>query len=105
MTGPDPVPPVSGAPNACWRIALLGGLSAERVGHVVTHFETRKAGALLAYLAFYADRGHPREVLAELLWPDEDPDATRARLRQALAALRRALEPAQRDADREFGAP
>jgi hypothetical protein len=49
-----------------WRIELLGALSAERDGRVVTHFETRKAGALLAYLAFYADRRHPRDVLAEL---------------------------------------
>jgi DNA-binding SARP family transcriptional activator len=75
-----------------WRIELLGALSAERDGRVVTHFETRKAGALLAYLAFYADRRHPRDVLAELLWPDEDPDATRPRLRQALASLRRVLQ-------------
>jgi DNA-binding SARP family transcriptional activator len=65
---------------------------------VVTHFETRKAGALLAYLAFYPDRRHPREVLAEMLWPDEDPEATRARLRQSLASLRRALEQTTDDA-------
>src|SRR5690348_6620829 len=98
MTSSHPARPAGGAGSACWRIVLLGGLGAERDEHVVTHFETRKAGALLAYLAFYADRAHPREVLAELLWPDEDPDATRARLRQALAALRRALEPAPAEA-------
>jgi DNA-binding SARP family transcriptional activator/TolB-like protein len=89
-----------------WRIQLLGELRAqlgehagddrrpgEASGPVATRFETRKTGALLAYLAFHLDRAVSREVLAEQLWPEEDPDATRPRLRQALAALRRALEP------------
>src|SRR5262249_55519785 len=59
----------------------------------LTHFETRKAAALLAYLAFYRERAHPREVLAEQLWPEEDLDATRDRFRQALSTLRQVLEP------------
>src|SRR5439155_17880127 len=37
-------------------------------------------------------RAQPREVLAEMLWPDEDVEATRDRLRQALAAIRRGIE-------------
>ena len=57
---------------------------------MVTRFETRKTGALLAYLAYFPDRPQPREVLMEILWPEEDPEATRARLRQTLASLRRA---------------
>ncbi len=113
MTGPHSGQPAGGERDARWRIELLGGLSAERLpspagegrgGGVVTHFETRKSAALLAYLAFYADRPHPREVLAELLWPEEDPEATRARLRQALASLRRTLECPRSDAVGEHGA-
>ena len=55
-----------------WRICLFGGLEARRDGHTVTHFGTRKTGALLAFLAYHLQRSHPREVLAELLWPDEN---------------------------------
>jgi DNA-binding SARP family transcriptional activator len=61
--------------------------------HVVSQFETRKTSTVLARLALLPNRDHPREELVELLWPDEDPDATRPRLRQALAVLRRVLEP------------
>jgi DNA-binding SARP family transcriptional activator len=77
-----------------WQIQLLGGFKAISGNFVVSHFETRKAASLLAYLAYHRDRVYPREVLAEMLWPDEDLDATRDRLRQALAAIRRALETA-----------
>lgn len=76
-----------------WRIELLAGLRARQIELAVTHFETRKVGSLLAYLAYYGDRAHSREVLAELLWPEEDLEATRDRFRQALSALRRVLEP------------
>src|SRR5215475_7765293 len=75
------------------RIELLGGLSASWGGAPITHFETRKAATLLAYLALFNQRPHPREVLSELLWPEEDPDATRERLRQGLSSIRRVLEP------------
>jgi DNA-binding SARP family transcriptional activator len=76
-----------------WRIGLLGGLRAERGNQIVTRFDTRKTAALLAYLAFFRDRTHPRELLAELLWPEEAADATRVRFRQTLSGVRRALEP------------
>jgi len=76
-----------------WHIQLFGGLQASRDGLIVTHFPTRKTAALLAWLALHPGPAHSREVLAEMLWPDEEPDAVRDRFRQALAALRRALEP------------
>src|SRR5262245_26871450 len=79
--------------DARWRIDLLGGLRAEGEGRVVIHFETRKTAALLAFLAYHLGRPHPRETLVERFWPEEDPEATRARFRQTLACLRRALEP------------
>src|SRR5436305_2190139 len=75
-----------------WRIELLGTLRLTRGEQIVTQFDTRKTAALLARLAYYPDRLHSRETLAEALWPEEDPEATRGRLRQALAVLRRALE-------------
>jgi DNA-binding SARP family transcriptional activator/transposase-like protein len=76
-----------------WRIELFGGLKAQQGERVLTHFETRKIAALLAWLALHPQRPHPREVVAEQLWPEEDWDATRNRLRQALSSLRRELEP------------
>src|SRR5262245_14175720 len=67
-------------------VELFGRLTA-RLGDVtLTHFETRKTAALLALLALRPQRTHPRDELAEQLWPEEDWDATRNRLRQALAA-------------------
>src|SRR5438874_8324871 len=74
-----------------WRIQLLGGLRATHDGQVVERFRTKKAGVLLAYMAHH-DRAHPREVLMELLWPEDDPTTARTRLRLALASLRRQLE-------------
>lgn len=52
--------------------------------------DTRKATALLAYLA--VERGvHNRDALAELLWPDYATDRARAALRRTLSTLRSAL--------------
>lgn len=76
-----------------WRVELLGGLRAARGDRVVTRFDTRKAAALLALLALNPHRLHSREALAEQLWPDEDPDATRNRFKQVLSLLRKELEP------------
>jgi DNA-binding SARP family transcriptional activator len=78
---------------ALWRIELLGWLRAVSANRVVTRFRTHKTGALLAYLAYYHDRPHPREVLIELLWPESEPRAGRGSLRKALSSLRLQLEP------------
>jgi hypothetical protein len=86
-----------------FRIDLLGGVRVREGDRVITHVETRKTAALLAYLAYYPQRIHPREVLTEILWPEDDPEATRARLRQALAALRRAVDPRGPPAPRPLG--
>jgi predicted ATPase/DNA-binding SARP family transcriptional activator/class 3 adenylate cyclase len=75
------------------RVELLGGLRAIRDGCTITRFSTQKTAALLAYLAFYQHRPHPREVLAELLWPERPPKAGRDSLNTALSSLRRQLEP------------
>jgi predicted ATPase/DNA-binding SARP family transcriptional activator len=76
-----------------WEIRLLGTLTLRRGDLQLDHFPTQKAGLLLAYLAAYPARTHTREALAERFWPDSDPQAGRVSLRQALASLRRLLEP------------
>jgi predicted ATPase/DNA-binding SARP family transcriptional activator/Tfp pilus assembly protein PilF len=76
-----------------WHISLFGNLRVSRDGQEFSRFSTRKTGGLLAYLAFYRDRRHTREVICDLLWPDEAPDKSRARLRVALTSLRHQLEP------------
>jgi DNA-binding SARP family transcriptional activator len=76
-----------------WRIELLGRLRATQGDRVVTRFRARKTGALLAYLAYYLERPHPREVLIELLWPEAEPHSGRSSLSRELTSLRRQLEP------------
>ena len=57
-------------------------------------FKTRKALALLAYLAT-AGGLHRREHLAALFWPENDAEDARGNLRSALAHLRQALGAAE----------
>ena len=67
------------------RVALLGSPQLER-GTKPVAFDTRKATALLAYLAV---TGHPhsRETLAGLLWPDHAEAQARGALRRTLSVL------------------
>src|SRR5262245_38422538 len=76
-----------------WRIELFGGLRTTKGAHVITRFRTQKTGALMAYLAYYLDRAHPREALFELLWPECLPEAGRDRLSTELSSLRHQFEP------------
>lgn len=52
--------------------------------------DTRKAIALLAYLAVEGGR-HPRDHLVELLWPASDVERARSSLRRTLSTARTAL--------------
>ena len=76
-----------------WRIELFGGLRARRGGTEINRFATSRVVALLARLALFPRHPHPREELADLLWPDADPEAGRLNLRVALASLRKQLGP------------
>src|SRR5579871_5678213 len=76
-----------------WRIELFGRLRALNAERCVDRFRTEKTGVLLAYLAYFGDRAHPRELLADMLWPDADTARGRMSLRTSLASLRRQLEP------------
>jgi predicted ATPase len=76
-----------------WRVNMLGRFEARYGDTLLTRFESRRAVALLARLALHPRRVHPREELAELLWPETDPEVGRERLRHVLASLRRQMEP------------
>jgi len=62
-------------------------------GLELDQFETRRSAMLLARLALSHRKSFTRLAAAELLWPDDFYEATRQRLRQELARLRRGLGP------------
>jgi len=54
----------------------------------------KKSKQLFKYLLLMRDRGYqPKEVLMELLWPEEDFDKASNRLRVVMTSLRKVLEP------------
>src|SRR3989338_10397291 len=72
-------------------LTLLGGYQARLgVGSAVT-LPTKKAQALLAYLALHQGQPQSRDKLAALLWGGFDEPPPRQSLRQAMAAIRQAL--------------
>jgi DNA-binding SARP family transcriptional activator len=78
-----------------WRVRLLGAVDAismDGAAPTLSHWPTRAVAALLARLALWPDRVHPREELVELLWPGVDLSVGRNRLRQALSTLKALLE-------------
>ncbi|MCP4757791.1 MAG: hypothetical protein GY866_43585 [Proteobacteria bacterium] len=57
-------------------------------------WKSRKAKTLFTFLAFKRSQGYtPKEVLMELLWPEDDPKKTLKRFHVLLATLRKILEP------------
>jgi DNA-binding SARP family transcriptional activator len=78
---------------------LLGPPRIELDGTPIT-VDTRKATALLAYLATTSE-SHRRASLVNLLWPEYDRTRGRAALRRTLYSLRKALSGAWLDVDRE----
>lgn len=73
------------------RVRLLGGFEVWHGDRKVDGFESQKVRALFAYLVSRRDRVFSREHLAELLWPERDPEGARHVLRQAIYNLRSAL--------------
>jgi DNA-binding SARP family transcriptional activator/predicted ATPase len=57
---------------------------------VLLNFDTRKAVAVLAYLAFHPE-GLGRDTVSALLWPEYDQEHARAALRRTLSTLRAAV--------------
>jgi LuxR family transcriptional regulator, maltose regulon positive regulatory protein len=59
-----------------------------------TAWKSRKAKTLFQYLIHSRPLGYTnKEILMELLWPEEDPAITAKRFHVALASLRKTLEP------------
>src|SRR5262245_46434648 len=73
-------------------LTLLGGFEARLDDGSSLGLPTHKYKALLAYLAVPADQAHPRDKLVALLWGSLPREQGRAALRQALWALRKALD-------------
>jgi DNA-binding SARP family transcriptional activator len=71
-----------------------------RLGEKLLTFPTRKTLALVIYLALEGG-SQPREHLAALLWPESNPERSRASLRNTLGHLQATLNPA-RDQDQSF---
>jgi class 3 adenylate cyclase/tetratricopeptide (TPR) repeat protein len=72
-------------------LTLLGGFRARLDAGAPVALPTRKAQALLAYLAIPAGLAHPRDKLASLLWGSTVETTARTSLRQTLYALRKCL--------------
>lgn len=72
-------------------LALLGGIRLQTDSGEPVPLSTKKAGALLAYLALQPGRAQARAKLAALLWGDHSEVQARDSLRQALSLLRKAL--------------
>ena len=81
------------------RLSLLGEPLVEQNGRFLT-ITRRKNLALLAYLAV-TNEPHRREVLATLLWPEQEADRAYAALRQALWLLRKELGEQWLDSNRD----
>jgi predicted ATPase/DNA-binding SARP family transcriptional activator len=80
-----------------WYIELLGALRVRQGDQTLSRFSTRRAGSLLAYLAYHPARRRRREELIELLWPEQELLAAQNSLRVALATLRRLLKSIEAD--------
>jgi DNA-binding SARP family transcriptional activator/Tfp pilus assembly protein PilF len=83
-----------------FRIYLLGSPRFERNG-VNINLDTRKASALIAYLAIAKQR-QSRDSLAALLWPEFDETHARATLRRTLSTLNKALDGPYLEVSREY---
>ncbi len=72
------------------KLELLGGMRISQGGRLLAAELSKKAQALLCYLAV-TNRPHTREALAGLLWSDFPEHRARANLRDALSDLHRTI--------------
>src|SRR6266849_575241 len=83
-------------PAARLKLTILGGFQAQLEPGPALVLTTKKAQALLAYLALPPGQAHPRDKLATLLWGDMPDAQARGNLRHALSRIRKALPRAAR---------
>src|SRR5438046_1499589 len=76
------------------RIELFGG-PCFRLADGSIHSLQEKQGAILALLALSPGNRISRDELLDHIWPDEAPEAARARLRTALSSLRTSVPTAK----------
>src|ERR1700736_4064566 len=74
-----------------WRLKALGSFGLWVGETQIPEPATRKARAVLVYLALNAGTPVAREKLLDLLWPEADPERARASLSTALWAIRKLL--------------
>ncbi|MBI5321810.1 BTAD domain-containing putative transcriptional regulator [Bradyrhizobium sp.] len=91
QTAREPVAAPQGARRLS--ISLVGRLALRFDGRPV-ELRTRKAAAVLGYLALSETKGESRERLVGLLWSRSDEEKARASLRQVVRELRQVLEDA-----------
>ena len=89
QTAREPVAAPEGAPRLA--ISLVGRLALRLDGRPV-ELRTRKAAAVLGYLALSDIKQESRERLVGLLWSRSDEEKARASLRQVVRELRQVLE-------------
>lgn len=73
------------------RLTLFGGFSLAGADGAEVPLKSRKAKALLAYLALSPGKTRSREEIMALLWSDRGEAQARASLRQALTGLKKDL--------------
>jgi len=73
------------------RIHTFGGFHVYRGQELITGYSTRKAERLFCYLILNHIRSHPREVLAEIFWEEQEPKNARHCLNTTLWRLQRVL--------------
>lgn len=76
-------------------VNLLGGFRAVLDSGAPCPLPTKKAQALIAYLALAPGRAYPRDGLASLLWGDRGGAQARKSLRQTVYELRKAVPDAR----------
>src|SRR5438132_12550154 len=82
------------------QLSLLGTPVVKHGERTLT-FSTRKALALLVYLAVEGGK-HPRKTLSESFWPELDAEHGRAALRATLLELRKLLERSHGPGERAY---
>lgn len=94
------VPAADDGPTA--QVAVLGTFEVVAADGSSPRWTSRKARELLKILV--ARRGAPvaREVVMDLLWPDEDPSVLGNRLSVALSTVRRSLDPGRQHPTNTF---
>jgi TolB-like protein/Tfp pilus assembly protein PilF len=75
------------------QLEVLGGFQAQWEDGTRVRLPSKKAQALLAYLAVERGRPQSRETLATLLWGNTGEERARHNLRQAIAKIRQIHEP------------